>query len=311
VKCRSFEVKRNQVCIINMMQKVSLGQLLIRQKRAKNEVERDTYFSEMSTFDKIDYILELPCHFLRIISIPVCEKGAYDNRLVILWPWFGVIINGMLALGKFPDSIKWFYYIPFAFVWSFLFLNQGFKKGEFEKNSTWKNTIIELIGCLSGFFWTSYVSGLLIDLLTFIGVITKLSPTYLALTIIGVGNALPDALITIQLAKSGKAQMGITGSYAGQLFGLLVGFGLAMMKTALKAKAPVPVNIFPLKSDTLLDFFSILITLTCLAVTFIYGIFSGYNFGSEKNTKLANMLGALYGLFILTSTIVAFKNAYF
>jgi len=67
------------------------------------------------------------------------------------------------------------------------------------------NTIIELLGSLSGFIWTSYVSGLLIDLLTFIGVITKLSPTYLALTIIGVGNALPDALITIQLAKTGKA----------------------------------------------------------------------------------------------------------
>jgi Ca2+/Na+ antiporter len=122
----------------------------------------------------------------------------------------------MLALGKSPDSIAWFYYIPFAFVWSLLFLKgQGFKKGEFNKNSKCTNTVIELIGTLSGFFWTSFVSGLLIDLLAFIGVITKLSPTYLALTIIGVGNALPDALITIQLAQSGKAQMGITGSYAG------------------------------------------------------------------------------------------------
>lgn len=105
--------------------------------------------------------------------------------------------------------------------------------------------------------------------------------------------------------------MGITGSYAGQLFGLLVGFGLAMMKTALKAKKPVPVDIFPLKPATLLDFLSILITLTCLVVTFGYGICSKYNFGSKDNTKLANMLGALYGIFILTSTILAFKNAYF
>lgn len=67
------------------------------------------------------------------------------------------------------------------------------------------NTVIELLGSISGFIWTSYVSGLLIDLLTFIGVITKLSPTYLALTIIGVGNALPDALITIKLAEKGQA----------------------------------------------------------------------------------------------------------
>jgi Ca2+/Na+ antiporter len=61
--------------------------------------------------------------------------------------------------------------------------------------------IIELVGLICGFAWTYYVSGLLIDLLSMIGVITKLSPTYLALTIIGAGNALPDALITIALAK--------------------------------------------------------------------------------------------------------------
>lgn len=63
--------------------------------------------------------------------------------------------------------------------------------------------MVEAIGCLCGFFWTAYISGILIDILTFIGVISKLSATYLALTIIGVGNALPDALITVSLAKKG------------------------------------------------------------------------------------------------------------
>lgn len=71
------------------------------------------------------------------------------------------------------------------------------------------------MGTLTGFIWTSFVSQILIDLLTFIGVLSKLSATYLALTIIGVGNALPDALLTIKLAKNGNAMMGITGSYAG------------------------------------------------------------------------------------------------
>ena len=50
---------------------------------------------------------------------------------------------------------------------------------------------------ICGFNQTSYVIGVLVDLLGFIGVLTKLSATYLALTIIAVGNALPDALITI------------------------------------------------------------------------------------------------------------------
>lgn len=61
--------------------------------------------------------------------------------------------------------------------------------------------LVAFVSMVSGFIWTYYVSGMLIDLLTFIGVITKLSATYLALTIIAVGNALPDALLTITLAK--------------------------------------------------------------------------------------------------------------
>jgi len=75
----------------------------------------------MSCYAKVDYLLEFPCHLIRIISIPVCEEENYDNRLVILWPWFGVVINGMLALGKLPDSVAWLYYIPFALLWSYFF----------------------------------------------------------------------------------------------------------------------------------------------------------------------------------------------
>jgi hypothetical protein len=66
-------------------------------------------------------MLEYPCHILRIISIPVCEKNDYDNRLVIFWPWFGVVINGMLALGTLPNSKEWLSYIPFAVLWSAFF----------------------------------------------------------------------------------------------------------------------------------------------------------------------------------------------
>ena len=62
--------------------------------------------------------------------------------------------------------------------------------------------------------WTYLASGILIDLLNFVGIliyiyllfiiigmITNLSKTYLGFTIIAMGNALPDALTTITLSK--------------------------------------------------------------------------------------------------------------
>ena len=55
----------------------------------------------------------------------------------------------------------------------------------------------------------------MIDCLSFVGVLTKLSPTFLALTIIAMGNALPDAMLTISQAGNGMAKLGMTGGYGG------------------------------------------------------------------------------------------------
>lgn len=89
---------------------------------------------------------------------------------------------------------------------------------------------LTILSILCGILWTKILCGLLIDLLTMVGTLTNTSTTYLGLTIIAIGNALPDGLTTIAIAKKGQAIMGITGGIAGQLFGLLIGFGLAMLK---------------------------------------------------------------------------------
>lgn len=61
--------------------------------------------------------------------------------------------------------------------------------------------------------WTYIISGTLIDLLNYLGMVSKLNTTYLGLTVIAVGNALPDAVTTIALSKQGYAMMGLTGAY--------------------------------------------------------------------------------------------------
>ena len=75
--------------------------------------------------------------------------------------------------------------------------------------------IIQFMGTLCSLIWTYIVSAILIDVLEFLGTMSNLSRTYMGLTVIAVGNALPDALTTIELSKKGLAVMGITGAYAG------------------------------------------------------------------------------------------------
>jgi Ca2+/Na+ antiporter len=61
--------------------------------------------------------------------------------------------------------------------------------------------LLEVWGTVGALMWTYVISGTLIDLLNFMGMVSKLDTTYLGLTIIAVGNALPDAVTTIALAK--------------------------------------------------------------------------------------------------------------
>lgn len=74
---------------------------------------------------------------------------------------------------------------------------------------------MNILSIVSGCFWAYIVIEILVDLMTTIGLIGKLSNTFLGLTILAVGNALPDALTTISLAKNGQAITGIIGTYAG------------------------------------------------------------------------------------------------
>ena len=77
---------------------------------------------------------------------------------------------------------------------------------------------MNVVSTITGLTWSFIISSILIDLLTMIGIIAKLDSTYLGLTILAVGNALPDSLTVISLSKKGYAVMGITGVYAGYLF---------------------------------------------------------------------------------------------
>ena len=62
-----------------------------------------------------------------------------------------------------------------------------------------------MIGTINGLVWTYLGTTILIDLLNTFIVAFKLNNTYMGLSILGIGNALPDALTTISLAKEGYA----------------------------------------------------------------------------------------------------------
>ncbi len=92
------------------------------------------------------------------------------------------------------------YAIPVSFCISFLFYK--FSGKDWTEIPSYF-LILDLFGILFGILWSKMACGILVDLLTFVGKLSGLSSTYLGLTVIAIGNALPDGMTTIALAKKG------------------------------------------------------------------------------------------------------------
>ena len=102
----------------------------------------------------------------------------------------------MLFLAIPTSIIFWVSYAIISIAWAAFYFKISTDRFQIPKFYI----LVEVVGMIVGFIWLYYVSGVLIDVLNFLGVISKLNATYLALTVIAVGNALPDTLITIALA---------------------------------------------------------------------------------------------------------------
>lgn len=61
--------------------------------------------------------------------------------------------------------------------------------------------LLEVLGVIGGLCWNYLVSGILIDLLQFLGMVSQFPSVYLGLTVIGIGNALNDGITTVKISK--------------------------------------------------------------------------------------------------------------
>lgn len=69
--------------------------------------------------------------------------------------------------------------------------------------------------------------------LSFIALISNLPLNYLSLTMLAWGNSLGDFFVNYVIAQNGQGSMAVTGTYSGQIFNLLCGFGGALLRQTL------------------------------------------------------------------------------
>ena len=299
-KKAGFQVMKNnsknkRPKIQHLMHTFRLAGLLMLRIKKRHELNEKSFW-ERSLYEKILYIVDFPFEWARKLTMPPCEEDSYDKRLTYAWPFTGVLFF-IFAFLKTP-SMLWVYIGVPVCIASFLFFFLTQKDAPNDQVPKYF-ILITLIGAIGGLLWTYVMSSILIDMLNMLGVIAKLEPSFLGLTIIAVGNALPDALTTIALAKQGKANLGLAGGYAGQLFGLLVGFGLAMLKKCL-LEGPQVFDLFSKPKENVLDIIVVFVALLVLGLTFIYSVCRRFKY----DRLLAVIMIGIYVGFIVIATAV-------
>jgi len=186
-----------------MVRNALIAKSFLVRSKVKEELHQEHEnmpFGKMSLEEKLFFILDFPFVWIRKISVPPGEEHHYNNWQTVGWPFLGIPIMSIIITKNLPSLMFMGYNLIFAIPWAGFFYYSV--KDPHEAPEKWF-ILIAFVAMLCGFIWTYFISGMLIDLLTLIGLVTKLSPTYIALTIIAVGNALPDALITIKLSSKG------------------------------------------------------------------------------------------------------------
>lgn len=220
-------------------------------------------------FKIIDFPFELLSYFT---LLPVNLKD-YSFAQTLIWSFTGITFQYFTILRfkwSLGDVVICVITCLFYF-FSFLLLGRADSTPGVYK---W----IVLNSVISSISWMYFLIEILLCLLDTIGVVFNLDSTFLGLTILAIGNALTDMLSTLALFEIKNQQvLALSGAYNGQLFGILVGFGLANLKMSLHYGAE-EFRLFHLNGDKekILSVVVIGLTLFVLILTFGVNVCGGF-----------------------------------
>ncbi|KAL8171717.1 hypothetical protein V2J09_023521 [Rumex salicifolius] len=88
---------------------------------------------------------------------------------------------------------------------------------------------VVLLAFVMSVFWISNVAGELLNCLAALGTLLELPPTLLGLTVLAWGNSVGDLVADVALAKAGQPTLAMAGCFAGPMFNMLCGLGMALV----------------------------------------------------------------------------------
>lgn len=156
------------------------------------------------------------------------------------------------------------------------------------------NLSLGLAFCTS-IVWISCAATELLECLTTLGAAMGISPAILGVTVLAWGNSVGDLVADVVIARGGQPTMAVASCYAGPLFNMVMGLGLAFsIKTAELAPAPLPLLHHP----------NIPLSFAFLFISLLGSLAHVPRRGYKITKAFGTALIALYGAFTACSVLV-------
>lgn len=248
-----------------------------RKAHRHGEFEGNSDFDGLEEEESLVWkIIDFPFTVAAFLTLLPSDKEHFSKYQAMLWSFTGVFFE-FLIIFRLDWNEKILYgYIAVAAINFLIYLISAFATPEEVSEGVFKWTVLNSV--ISSVFWMYILIEILMSLMDTIGMVLDLDPSFLGFTILAIGNALPDAMSTLALFDiPGQGVLALSGAYNGQLFGLLVGFGLGNLKLTL-TKGPQDFRLFdPTKlKERMIGIVVICLSVFVLVSTWVITVSSGF-----------------------------------
>ena len=194
-------------------------------------IHDSTPWEEKSIFGKVFYyIIDLPFNFVRDVTIPAFELKKWNKKMFSAIP-FGLSIFLTIAFQlydlyrKYPFQMIIYYLCVFILCFIFYVISY---RGKLPR---WEWLLLSFAFIIS-IIWIWAVTNILVNMVEAIQILLpiQIPEVFLTMTILALGNSLPDFIVNCSLASNNYAEMALAGSIGAPVFGLTFGFGVSLLK---------------------------------------------------------------------------------